>query len=584
MITKQISNEIEQYLFEDVEIGDDIRHSEYKLKKRINYFKNRWYVTGKVTESGEYEYWFDRIQFAVNHEVKNLRLDSKYFLVFSKNPIKDFPAVYIANVSLHEWMEETGRAEELSESVEDFSADGNILLKKTADGYKRCDMLNTFLTNTTARTVDDTAIIERFYMTQSDLRKKGVYDKDKVEMVIKECGNKFFHKTEKGIGENKSTPLYELYRRTGEVSEKDLREAQGKSGGKKDKYVLAMLVIAGLRKGKQGQEYVLFAEELDGKMSDYFKEAHRGPYKGRWWREGLVELLMDHQVRLNDITNQIARGLEWASKVIFSHTDIQTLQNVRTALDNGSLIKSADLRQVDVRSHGLDQLIADRNHTIEEMMAIANSFEVVTGEGLPSGTPFRLGALQNQSATKLFEFLRKKLAVPYRKAYKEFWLKEFVKDIKGKDIIRLTGDQQFIARFRRIAAESWFNKNLVLIGPHTPEMREQIINLKVAELEDKEPMLENSKEIWKEVLPRLFVTVIGEAYNTEERETVINLLQFETDPVRRAFLTDYIYSVSGIPIPPPVQQEVPQVGAGGQQQQNEGFNVSPEEEPVPAQV
>lgn len=580
-IYNQFSSEIENYLSESTEIADGVPFNEHRLKKRINFFKNKWYPTGKITEDGDYEYWFDRIQFAVNHEIKNLRLDSKFFLIFSKNPIGDFPAVFIANAKLSEWMEDTGRAEELTESTEDFSADGNLLLRKTDDGYKRCDMLNTFLSNITARTVNDTAIIERVYMTQSDLRKKQHIFKN-VDEVIKNCGNKFFHKTEKGKGEDKTTPLYEIYRRTGEVSEKDLREAQGKSGGNPNKYVLARVIVAGLRKGQKDSTYVLFAEELEGTMEDYFKEAHRGPYKGRWWREGLVELLMDHQVRYNDITNEIARGLVWASKAIFAHTDVQTLQNVRTALDNGSLIKSADLRQVDVRMHGLDQLIADRNHVIEEMMAIANSFEIVTGQNLPAGTPFRLGALQDQNATKLFETLRKKLAVPYRKVYREFVLPDFVKDIKGKDIIRLTGDPQFIERFKRLAAESWFAKNLAIIGPHDAQMREQIVNLKMEELADKDPMLENSKEIWKGVLPRLFVTIVGEAYNVDERETVVNLIQFETDPLRRAFLMDWLYSNAGIPIPPAVQQDIPQI-TGGQEQGGDGFNVG-SEEPVPAQV
>lgn len=553
----QITTEIDEYLFGTVEIADGVQFSEYKLKKRINFFKSRHYPTGKITEDGDYEYWFDLIHPRVAAEVKNLRLDSKYFLVFSRNPIGDFPAVYLANAKLAEWMEETGRAEELSEAVEDFSADGNLLLRKTSDGYEPWDMLNTFLTNTTARTVNETGIIERFYLTQSELRaKNGLYQN--VDNVIAHCGNKFFSKTEKGMGEDKQTPQYELYRRTGEVSEKDLLQAQGKEGGDENKYVLARVIVAGLKKGKTDNRFVLFAEALPGEMSDYFKEAHRGPYKGRWFREGLYELLMDHQVRYNDICNEIARGLSWASKVLFSHTDVQTLQNVRTALQNGSLIKSADIKQVQVRLQGFDQLVADRNHILQEANFIANSLEIVQGQNLPSGTPFRLGILMDANATKLFEFLRKKLAVPYRYAYREFMLPDFVKDLRGRDIIRLTGDAQFLERFRRLIAEGWFAKNLVAIGPHTPEMRAQIISLKMDELREKEPVIENTKEIWKGILPRLYITIVGENYNIEEQQTIISMLQFETDAGRRAFLMDYLYSARGIPVPPlPAPGQVP---------------------------
>ena len=106
-IIDTIQQEVHQYLFESPEISDGIQFSEYKLKKRINYFRHNYYPTGKLTEDGDYEYWFDLIQPRVNAGVKNLRLDAKYFLVFSRNPVKDFSAVYIANAKLADWMEET---------------------------------------------------------------------------------------------------------------------------------------------------------------------------------------------------------------------------------------------------------------------------------------------------------------------------------------------------------------------------------------------------------------------------------------------------------------------------------------------
>lgn len=594
-ILDQITNEVHQYLFETAEISDGVSFSEYKLKKRINFFKNRHYPTGKVTEEGDIEYWFDIIHPRVNDEVKNLRLDSKYFTVFSKNPIGDFPAVYIANCKLSEWMEENGKADELSEATEDFSADGNLLLERTSNGYERWDMLNTFLTNTTARTVNETAIIKRFYMTQSDLRKKkGVYDN--VDEVIRDCGNKFFTKTELGVVEQSQTPLYELYCRTGEVSEEVLFDAQKlNKKGDPDKYILARIVVCGIKKGKTTERYVLFAEALPAgdRMSDWFKEAHRGPYKGRWFREGLYELLFDQQTAYNDITIEIMRAVPWNTRAFFRHTDVRTLNNIRTALKNGSLIKSADLQQIQVSAR-VSEALATRNAILEDANSIANSFEVIQGKSVPSGMPFRLGALLDVNASKLYEHLRKKLAVPYRHVYKEFLLERFIKDIKGKDIIRLTGDAQFIERYRRLVAESWFNKNLPIIGPYTPETREALIKEKMIELQKIDPVLKNNKEIWKEVLPRLYVTIVGENFNVEEQETIGTMLQFETDPIRRAFLLDYIYALKGIPIPPGVQALVPQVSGGaaaassqlpgGGDGGEDGAPVETEAEPAPAQV
>jgi hypothetical protein len=85
-------------------------------------------------------------------------------------------------------------------------------------------------------------------------------------------------------------------------------------------------------------------------------------------------------------------------------------------------------------------------------------------------------------------------------------------------------------------------------------MREQLIEEKVMELQQTDPVLKNSKEIWKEVLPRMYVTVVGEAYNTAEIDTIMQTINLEDDPVRRAFFLDYIYKSKGIQTPPEVMQ------------------------------
>lgn len=560
-ILSQIKEELQTYFFNSVETAAGELYSEYKLKKRIYNFKTRRYPTGKINENGEYEYWFDAIMPRVNNEVKNLRLDSKYFMIWSKNQVEDFPAVYIANCSLQEYMENSGKAEELSEATEDFAADGNVLFRKTSKGYEKCEMMNTFLTNTLAKTVEQTAIIERFYLTQSELRKKDQLF-DNVEEVIKNCAQRTYTPLPIIVAagtDTKTTPLYEIFRRTGEVSEQALFKAKGKEGGSPDKFVLARVVVAGLSSGSgsKGDEYVLYAEELTGSMSDYFKEAHRGPWKGKWWREGLYELLFDQQTAYNEATNEIMRALPWNTSAIFASKDLRTLQNIRHALERGSLLNSEDIRQVQINARTTEALNL-RTTILNDMDAIANSYEVVRGITPSSGTPLGTTQMMNENANKLFDFLRKKLAVPYRYVYREYVLPEHVKTLKGKDIIRLTGSERFLNDFRRMAATIWFNENLAIIGPHTPQMREALIAEKEIEMAQIDPVFKNTASIWKEIMPRLYVTVVGENYNTSEQDVVLSMLPLETDPIRRAWLMDYIYANRGIPVPPPVS-EMPQL-------------------------
>ncbi len=570
-IVETIRTEITEYYGEMKLVADAVPFSTYKLIRRIGIFKNRHLPKCKVTKAGEYRYWFDIIQPRINNEIKNLRFGSKNVLPFSVDPIGDFAAVFTIHAALGEYMWETGREEELVESVEQFSGDGNELFKKIKGDYETCDFDNTFIINEAARTVDDTPIIHRGQLTQSQLRAKAnVWSK--IDEVIKNCGNKFFKRTLRSGQVTTTNPLYEVYERNGEVSEKELFEAQGKAGGDENKYLLARIIVSGLASEKSSERYVLFAEELKGKMSDWYVEAHRGPYKGRWWREGLYELLMDHQYRGNEIGNQLARGLDWASRVILKDDSPTIVQNIRTDMENGDIIKSANLAQVDLRLHGLDQLIADYNRIIAEADQIANSAEVIQGASLPAGTSFALGQLIDTNASKLFVLLRGKLGHAYSKVFREFVLPDLVKKLSMQDIIRVTGNTDFIDRFRQIAVNSWYVDNLVKIGPHTPEMADALKQEKLKELQQTEPLIKNTQEIWKGVLPRLQVTITGENYDVSENlQTIAAVLQFETDPVRRAFLLDTIYSSKGIPVPPAVNTALAQAQPGaGQPQPSQG--------------
>jgi len=568
-----LQQEITDYFGASINIAEGITYSQYRLVRRIYLFKNKVYPRGKIDRQGRYKYWFDIIKPRMDNEVKNIDIDTKDILVFSDNPVDDFAPVFISNAAMREWMWETGRAEEMNAAAELYSGDGNVLFKKVKGGYQTCDPLNTYITIQTAECVDDTAVIERHQLTQSEIRaKEGVWDHDAIESVIKNCGSKTFSPTMRAGLRDTTNPYYEIFERTGEVSERALWEAQKREDsdkGSESKYILAKIICAGLSDGGADEKYVLYAQALPAgkKMSDYYKEAHRGAYKGRWWREGMYELLFDHQVRANEIGNQLAQGLEWASKTFFKSNDVRTIQSLRTDLMNGDIIRSDDLSQVEVRMQGLDQLIADWNRLMQDADNIANSFEVISGESLPANTPFRLGQLLDVNATKLFVFLREKLGNAYARVFREWILPEMVKDLKGKDIFRLTGNSNLLNMFYEIAAQNWYIENLVQIGPHTPETAELLKAQKIEELKRTDPLIKNSREIWNDVIQRLYITITGE--NTDlgsQLETLANLLQFEQDPARRAYVMDLIYKTKGIPLPPaPVQppQAAPAAAPGG---------------------
>jgi hypothetical protein len=561
-----IEKELEAYLQGEVQIPHP--YSQAKLVNRILIFENQIYPTGKTDSQGNYKYYFDIRTPRVQAEIKNIDFDTKDIVLYS-DAEDDYLPVFLANAGLKEWLRDNGQADALNESIEEAASRGNVVWKKVKGGYERVDLRNFYVINQTARTLVDTPAIERHEMTQSELRKRtGVWKN--VDEVIKECGNKFYTATATSPEIEASSPIYEIYERNGEISLADLKEAQGKTPADKDdeKFVLAKLVVAGISKAGTGagSKHVLYADEIS---KTPYKEHHRGPYQGRWWRVGLTEALFDVQVRANEIGNQIARGLEWSSKTFFRSKDQQFTQNILTDLMSGDIIKSEDIQQIPVRMEGMDQLLADWNRLMDIANQIANSYEVVTGESQPAGQPFRTTGLLNQNANKLYDFLREKLAISVKSLFEDWILPDLMKDLKSQDILRLTGSSNYFKRFNEIAVNAWYINNLVALPPHGPDVAAALKAEKLAEVEKApEALVSLTRDLWEGVRARVQVTITAEQTRLQsDVDNIMGFAKIESDPVRRTALIELGMGKTGIDVGN-LPKSPPQMPASGSTQPN----------------
>ncbi|MDD4110212.1 MAG: hypothetical protein PHS54_01515 [Clostridia bacterium] len=558
-IFKIVEQELNDFLTKEVEISEGYYFSQYNLVKRISLFANKHYPTGNYDKMGNYKSWIDIISPRIDNEVKNIDFDTKDVMFYSNN-INDYGLITLGNLKLREILKTTGKAEEINDSIEEGAGWGNVVLKKTKNDFEKVDLSNFFVINQTAKTLDDSPVIERHSITQSYLRsKKGVWKN--IDEVIKECKNMSFSSKIETTEEKTETPYYEVFERNGEVSQKVLYEAQGKKGGSKDKYVLARIILCGVHKNNKGKERVLFAEELKGTTRDYYKEYHRGRYTGRWFRVGIYELLFDIQIRANEISNQIARGLEWSSKTLFKSSDNNLRRNILSNLANGSVIKSTDLSQINVRMEGMDQLIADWNRLMNTADRLCNSYEVMTGESLPSGTSFKLGSMINQNATKLFDFIREKLSIMFQGAFEDWILPSLITELSKEEIIRLSGNEENLNVFYKMLVDGWYLNNLLTLPPHSKEQAKQIKETKFAEIMSKPDKFIKAQKKWMaNVRPRISVIISGENIGlAQELETLATFIALEQDPVRRTALIEKAMKIKGINVEAlPKTEQMPQ--------------------------
>src|SRR3990167_799079 len=116
-ILKKINEEINDYNTGVVYLSGSVPYSAYKLLRRIGFFKNQYYPTGKYDSQGNYKYWFDAIPPRVDNEIKNIDFDTKNITLMSDSE-EDAGKLLIANEILRYFLRETGQAAKLNEAVE----------------------------------------------------------------------------------------------------------------------------------------------------------------------------------------------------------------------------------------------------------------------------------------------------------------------------------------------------------------------------------------------------------------------------------------------------------------------------------
>ena len=553
-LMKQIEREISDYTTKTVNLGENINYSQHKLVRRIVLFETKTYPTGKFDSQGNYKFWFDVQNPLIDAEVKNIDFDTKNIEAYSYPKIDETPNL-IVNLRLSEWMREKGQAEELNSAIEEGASWGNIVWKKIRGNYERLDLRNVYVINQAAKTLKESPVIEYHPYNQTQVREMATKWKN-VDQVLSKCGTNFYKRDDSATEETTTTPYYSIYERNGEVNLRDLKEQRIKLGfkdvtiekGDSEKYVLAKIISAGTQNnnGAVKIRYVMFADEIT-KMP--YKEYHRGRYKGKWFREGIFELTFDIQVRCNEIGNQLARGLEWASKKILYSPDKLVIQNALSDLKNGDIIRTTQLSSLDVRMEGFDQLVAEWNRLIQMARDLTNAREIVDGDSSP-GQPFRLGALLNTNANKLYDFVREKIAIPISELFSEEVVPGLVDDLKTMDVLRLTGDSEMLNRLYQLIVDSWYVKNLIAIGAHSPEVAELIKQKKLEELKkDKKLFLTEFKQMFENYKPRVAVVITGENVDLPEKlQTLATFISMESDPVRRSYLIEKAMRLKGIDV------------------------------------
>lgn len=401
--------------------------SQYEVVKMCEYYSDSRYLG---TNYGNNDQLSRPVPFynIVNYRVALAKtatdLDIKDIQIISDNPKYQVHSMLL-NREAYEWMKKAGFALTLNQMGLTRPKYGGYLVKKTEEkGELKIDVVRWTNVWTDQNNILNGPIVECHHMSPVELKRKD----DSWDNIIDVL------KAHKALKPDDRPATIDVYEVTGEFPVSVYKDAEGTEAIEEDKYTYSLqhYFIADM----DGKKYKLYCEELKGKITDtyeYLSWEDNGYGLGR----GVIEDSEEAQVWTNDAVINEARAMSLAGRVGIK-TNSKKLGNTVLEHDHGKIYELG--QNEDMNSFSLaPAALGQYQNQIEKWRAqadnVTSSFNAITGEQPPSGTPYSQTALLNQVATKPFDYKREEWGIHLTKLFDKWVIPHLIKKIKKEHIL-----------------------------------------------------------------------------------------------------------------------------------------------------
>jgi len=502
----KITQQLNKYLADYEEEVDITENYKFNLKETINkieLYNASKFLSGDSDSQNNHKYFENIANPQCGNATKNIDLDRKDIEVHAENG-KDRLKAMIYNNELKYWMRKANTGVLLNKIVENLPKYGSVILKKVGKDIKMIPLKFIILDPAVSNLDNDfdiksSYIVQRHSYNIMQLKKQKKWDKDKIDIIIEKLRKE----------KKNEIDVYEIYA--------EMENEYIKGAGKKG-YSLGMAVVC-----DDETLYIQKIKKFPYKKVDYLT------IEGRALGLGIIEMLFDPQRRWNEMCNQKALSMKLGSKHIYQSRDTTVASNIMTDLLDGEILKvNSEITPIATEERNLGAYSQEESKLMGVIRSLANAHEIMTGENLPSRTPFRLGALMNENAGKLFEFIRENVSLFLEEMIREWVLPQFEAGIVKEHIFEL-----YDAKTIRLIVEKDINRRLniaikdyVLSSGEYPT-KEEVDMLKET-LMSKHNDTEFAKivERYLEFPKTLSIDITGESSNrTVELESMTNFMQ-----------------------------------------------------------
>lgn len=411
----------------------------------IDLYYNSKFTNGSKDTEGQRKLFLNICAFRADVASKMIDLDTKDFVFIPDESSSKWTAWFIAK-EFRDWARRNYFGEFINELVENFPKYGTLVVKRVGKKIVRVPLKN-LVNKQDVKTLEDSPYVIEVHdkMSLEDMKKYPNWDTSKLKLRFGE-----------------TITVYERY---GTMPLDAFYKCKGMPYSPEDNQkTIKCVCIATCREtdGKKG-EYegtILFCEEI--KELPY-EEVHWKQQDGRWLGIGEVENQFENQVARNTIANLRRRALLWASKKVFQSADTEIAKNLIRDVKDGDVLRimpNGNITQVDTASRQIGEFTSAEQVWETNSDQKSFTYEVATGESLPSGTAFRLGVVLSNAVNSHFQLKKEKLGLFLKRVVMDQVFEIFKKENTKEHTITLFGNEEGLMNLKHVISEIEFNKRL----------------------------------------------------------------------------------------------------------------------------
>jgi len=422
-----------------IRIGKYAEHNHIEKLSTIQAYINSQHISGSKDSLGREKPFLNIVLMAAFAWFKTTDIDRKHIKFTPRNAKQRLKAM-VASIKLRLWMDKKNFGQWLNlwgwtlacygSAVSKFVTKQGKLIPSIIDWDRMiCDPVD-FYSGIRA---------EKLYFTPDQLRRQG-YDEDAVELAIHHYKENRENLVKEDIDvKNEYIGVYEVH---GELPMYHLTDNEEDTDYRQQMHVIFMT------KSVKDKKNIFISLYRGKEAQDPYYISHLLEQDGRTLSIGAVETLFDAQWMVNHFSKQALDQLDLGSKMVMQTSDEQFLgRNILTEVETGSVLihrENQPLTQVNNQSHDIPNIIGLIDAWKQAGRDVSGAHEVITGESMPSGTPYRLGAMLSMEARGLFQIMRQNKGLHLEEMMRKYILPHFKRQLNNADELITVLDGQEI--------------------------------------------------------------------------------------------------------------------------------------------